>query len=82
MLLIKNGEILLNERKDKILEKFAIVDIKKERLSLLNRNIVVAKRDYGSYSRILVSNKMELPKDLSSKKISMEELSLLLTNRE
>ncbi|MED0717372.1 ABC transporter ATP-binding protein [Aeribacillus composti] len=79
---IKNGEILLNERKDKILEKFAIVDIKKERLSLLNRNIVVAKRDYGSCSRILVSNKMELPKDLSSKKISMEELSLLLTNRE
>ncbi|MCU9601429.1 ABC transporter ATP-binding protein [Pallidibacillus thermolactis] len=79
---IKNGEILLNERKDKILEKFAIVDIKKEQLSLLNRNIVVAKRDYGSYSRILVSNKMELPKDLSSKKISMEELSLLLTGSE
>lgn len=79
---IKNGKILLNERKDKILEKFAIVDIKKEQLSLLNRNIVVAKRDYGSYSRILVSNKMELPKDLSSKKISMEELSLLLTGSE
>src|SRR5690606_16549451 len=37
---IKNGKILLNERKDKIIEKFAIVDIKKEQLSLLNRNIV------------------------------------------
>ncbi|MDN8588608.1 multidrug ABC transporter ATP-binding protein [Chryseobacterium mucoviscidosis] len=79
LVIIKEGEILLNEQKDKVFERYAIVDIDEEKLNLLNQDIVVAKRDYDSYYSVLVSDKQQLPEEVAIKPISMDEISLLLT---
>jgi ABC-2 type transport system ATP-binding protein len=79
LVIIKEGEILLNEQKDKVFERYAIVDIDEEKLNLLNQDIVVAKRDYDSYYSVLVSDKQQLPDEVAIKPISMDEISLLLT---
>ncbi len=47
--MIKDGEILLNEEKDKVLDNYAIVDVDEEQLTLINKDIVVVKRNNGSY---------------------------------
>lgn len=79
---IKDGEILLNEEKDKIFESYAIVDIDEKQLTLLDKDIVVAKRNSGSYFSVLISDKQALPKGIPAKTISMEEISVLLTRSE
>ncbi|MFC9541405.1 ABC transporter ATP-binding protein [Lysinibacillus sp. NPDC056959] len=76
---IKDGKILLNEVKDKLLESYTVVDLDEEQLTLLNKDIVVAKRNYGSYFSVLVSDKQKLPDEIAAKTISMEELSVFLT---
>jgi len=79
LVIIKEGEILLNEEKEKVFEKYAIVDLAEEQLGLLNQEIVVAKRQRDSYYSVLVSDKQQLPGDMVTKPISMDEISLLLT---
>lgn len=79
IIFIKDGEILLNEDKEKVLENYAVVDINEEQLTLLNKDIIVAKRNYGSYFSVLVSRKQELPNGIAAKTFSLEELSVFLT---
>lgn len=79
IIFIKDGEILLNEDKEKVLEDYAVVDINEEQLTLLNKDIIVAKRNYGSYFSLLVSRKQELPNGIAAKTFSLEELSVFLT---
>ena len=82
VVIIKDGEILLNEEKEKLLESYTVVDFDEEQLSLLNKDIVVAKRNYGSYYSVLVSDKQKLPNGIAAKTISMEEISVILTRSE
>jgi len=82
LVVIKNGEILLNEEKHKVFESYAIVDVDEEQLSLINKEFIVAKRNHGSYKSVLVSDRSKLPEGMTSKPISMEELSVLLTRSE
>lgn len=82
LVFIKDGEILLNEGKEKVIESYGIVKINKEQITLLNKDIVVAKRNNGSYLSLLVSDKKELPNGLNPKIISMDELSVFLTRSE
>ncbi|KLU56076.1 multidrug ABC transporter ATP-binding protein [Paenibacillus sp. VT-400] len=79
LVIIKEGEILLNEEKDQVFENYAIVDIDEKTLNSLNQDIVVAKRNRDSYYNVLVSDKQKLPNEIVTKPISMEEISLLLT---
>lgn len=79
LIIIKEGEILLNEEKDQVFENYAIVDIDEKTLNSLNQDIVVAKRNRDSYYNVLVSDKQKLPNEIVTKPISMEEISLLLT---
>lgn len=79
LVIIKEGKILLNEEKDKVFERYAIVDMDEENLSSLNQDIVVAKRNRDSYYSVLVSDKQQLPSEIETKPISMEEISLILT---
>ncbi len=79
IIFIKDGEILLNEDKEKVIENYAVVDINEEQLTLLNKDIIVAKRNYGSYFSVLVSRKQELPNGIAAKTFSLEELSVFLT---
>ncbi|MCY8515479.1 ABC transporter ATP-binding protein [Bacillus atrophaeus] len=82
LVIIKNGEILLNEEKNRVFESYAIVDIDEEQLTLLSKDIVVAKRNYGSYFSVLVSDKQKLPNEIAAKTISIEEISVFLTRSE
>ncbi|WP_152396422.1 ABC transporter ATP-binding protein [Paenibacillus guangzhouensis] len=82
LVVIKDGEIVLNEEKHKVFESYAIADIDEEQLTLINKDIVVAKRNHGSYISVLVSDSRELSKEITSKPITMEELSVLLTRSE
>ncbi|WP_350255366.1 ABC transporter ATP-binding protein [Bacillus halotolerans] len=82
LVIIKNGEILLKEEKNKVFESYAIVDIDEEQLTLLSKDIVVAKRNYGSYFSVLVSDKQKLPNEITAKSISIEEISVFLTRSE
>ncbi|MDZ5723286.1 ABC transporter ATP-binding protein, partial [Bacillus sp. SXabc123] len=82
LVIIKNGEILLNEEKNKVFESYAIADIDEEQLTLLSEDIVVAKRNYGSYFSVLVSDKQKLPNGIAAKTISIEEISVFLTRSE
>lgn len=70
LIVIKDGEILLNEEKDKVLDNYAIVDI------------VVVKRNNGSYFNVLVSDVHKLPNGIAHRTISLEEISVLLTRGE
>ncbi|HEY4390022.1 MAG TPA: ABC transporter ATP-binding protein [Paenibacillus sp.] len=82
LVVIKNGKILLNEEKNKVFESYAIVDVDEEQLTFINKDIIVAKRNHGSYISVLVSDRRELPEGMTSKTFSMEELSVLLTRSE
>ncbi|MGM0867381.1 MAG: ABC transporter ATP-binding protein [Bacillota bacterium] len=82
LIIIKDGVILLNEEKDKVFERYAFIDIDEEQLTLLNKELVMAKRNYGPYFRVLVSDKKELPQGIATKAISMDELSVFLTRSE
>lgn len=79
LVIINDGEILLNEEKDKVLDNYAVVDVDEEQMNSLNQDIIVAKRNCGSYFSVLVSDKHELPDEVVAKTVSMEEISLLLT---
>ncbi|HDR4453987.1 multidrug ABC transporter ATP-binding protein [Bacillus thuringiensis] len=82
LIVIKDGEILLNEEKDKVLDNYAIVDVDEEQLILINKDIVVVKRNNGSYFNVLVSDVHKLPSDIAHRTISIEEMSVLLTRSE
>ncbi|KAA6472581.1 ABC transporter ATP-binding protein [Bacillus cereus] len=82
LIVIKDGEILLNEEKDKVLDNYAIVDVDEEQLTLINKDIVVVKRNNGSYFNVLVSDVHKLPSDIAHRTISIEEMSVLLTRSE
>nr|WGD69596.1 ABC transporter ATP-binding protein [Bacillus subtilis] len=79
LVIIKNGQIILNEKKNKVFESYAIVDIDKEQLTLLSKDIVVAKRNHASYISVLISDKQKLPNGVATKTISIEEISVFLT---
>ncbi|MGG0303646.1 ABC transporter ATP-binding protein [Bacillus albus] len=82
LIVIKDGEILLNEEKDKVLDNYAIVDVDEEQLTLINKDIVVVKRNNGSYFNVLVSDVHKLPSGIAHRAISIEEISVLLTRSE
>ncbi|MGQ0437924.1 ATP-binding cassette domain-containing protein [Bacillus sp. B-TM1] len=82
LIVIKDGEILLNEEKDKVLDNYVIVDVDEEQLTLINKDIVVVKRNKGSYFNVLVSDVHKLPKGIAHRTISIEEISVLLTRSE
>nr|WGD59109.1 ABC transporter ATP-binding protein [Bacillus subtilis] len=79
LVIIKNGQIILNEKKNKVFESYAIVDIDKEQLTLLSKDIVVAKNNHASYISVLISDKQKLPNGVAAKTISIEEISVFLT---
>ncbi|AXI30367.1 multidrug ABC transporter ATP-binding protein [Priestia megaterium] len=82
LVVIKNGEILLNEEKEKVFEEYAIAVMNEEQLNVLPEEIVVAKRTYDTNVRVLVSDKHQLPSETITEPMSMEELSVLLTRSE
>ncbi|QIW19938.1 ABC transporter ATP-binding protein [Bacillus thuringiensis] len=82
LVIIKDGEILLSEEKDKVLGNYAIVDVVEKQLTLINKDIIVAKRNRDSYFSVLVSNAHKLPKGITSRTISIEEISVFLTRSE
>ena len=57
LVIIKDGEILLNEAKATVFEKFAIVEVNAEQLTQIHDEWIVAKRNDGSRYSVLVSNK-------------------------
>ncbi|MCZ8495117.1 ABC transporter ATP-binding protein [Priestia megaterium] len=82
LVVIKNGEVLLNEEKEKVFQEYAIAVMNKEQLNLLPEDVVVAKRTYDMSVRVLVSDKHQLPDETITEPMSMEELSVLLTRSE
>ncbi|MEW4263551.1 ABC transporter ATP-binding protein [Priestia megaterium] len=82
LVVIKNGEVLLNEEKENVFQEYGIAVINEEQLNLLPEDIVVAKRMYDTYVRVLVSDKHQLPEGTVTEAMSMEELSVLLTRGE
>lgn len=82
LVVIKNGEVLLNEEKEKVFQEYAIAVMKEEQLNLLPEDVVVAKRKYDTSVRVLVSDKHQLPDETITEPMSMEELSVLLTRSE
>ncbi|MES9744680.1 ABC transporter ATP-binding protein [Priestia megaterium] len=82
LVVIKNGEVLLNEEKEKVFQEYAIAVMNEEQLNLLAEDVVVAKRTYDTSVRVLVSDKHQLPDETITEPMSMEELSVLLTRSE
>ncbi|MFE3892150.1 ABC transporter ATP-binding protein [Priestia sp. YIM B13446] len=82
LVVIKNGEVLLNEEKEKVFQEYAIAVMNEEQLNLLPEDVVVAKRTYDTSVRVLVSDKHQLPDETITDPMSMEELSVLLTRSE
>ncbi|MEB2293527.1 ABC transporter ATP-binding protein [Priestia megaterium] len=82
LVVIKNGKILLNEEKEKVFEEYAIAVMNEEQLNVLPEEIVVAKRTYDKFVRVLVSDKHQLSEGTVTEPMSMEELSVLLTRSE
>ncbi|WEA42694.1 ABC transporter ATP-binding protein [Priestia aryabhattai] len=82
LVVIKNGEVLLNEEKEKVFEEYAIAVMNEEQVNLLQEDVVVAKRTYDKSVHVLVSDKHQLPSGTVTEPMSMEELSVLLTRSE
>lgn len=79
---IKNGEILLNDSKEYVLENYGIIDVFHSEFDLLNKDTIVAKKDYASYISVLVSDKWKFPRKTHNQNISIDELSIFLTRSE
>lgn len=79
IIFIKDGEVLLNIEKDKFYENYAVIEINEKKLALIDKSIIVRKRNSGSYLTVLVSDKRKLPNEILAKTISMDELSIFLT---
>ncbi|QPQ36610.1 ABC transporter ATP-binding protein [Lysinibacillus sp. JNUCC-52] len=80
LVFISEGKITLNEEKDIVFEKYAFVDLNdSEQLTLINKDIIVARRKHGASFTLLISDKKKLPSGLIARKISMEEISVFLT---
>ncbi|MGE7713295.1 ABC transporter ATP-binding protein [Priestia megaterium] len=82
LVVIKNGEILLNEEKEKVFREYAIAVMNEEQLNLLPEDIVVAKKTYDTHVCVLVSDKHQLSGETVTEPMSMEELSVLLARSE
>lgn len=82
IIIMKDGEILLNEEKDKVLESYTVIDVDEGRLAELDEDIVLAKRNHGSYWSVLVSDQQKLPNGVTANTISIEEISVFLTRSE
>ncbi|WP_230933151.1 ABC transporter ATP-binding protein [Priestia sp. TSO9] len=82
LVVIKNGEVLLNEEKEKVFQEYAIAVMNEEQLNVLPEDVVAAKRTYDTSVRVLVSDKHQLPDETITEPMSMEELSVLLTRSE
>ncbi|ASP24898.1 ABC transporter ATP-binding protein [Bacillus sp. NEAU-CP5] len=82
IIIMKDGEILLNEEKDKVLESYTVIDVDEGQLAELDEDIVLAKRKHGSYWSVLVSDQQKLPNGVTANTISIEEISVFLTRSE
>ncbi len=79
LVVIKNGEVVLNEEKENVFQKYAIAVMDEEQLHLLHKDIIVAKRTYDKSVHVLVSDKHQLSEKTVTEPMSMEKLSVLLT---
>ncbi len=68
----------MKKKKDKVLDNYAIVDVDEEQLTLINKDIVVVKRNNGSYFNVLVSDVHKLPNGIAHRTISIEEISVFI----
>lgn len=75
IIMMKDGEILLNEEKDKVLESYTVIDVDEGQLAEIDEDIVLAKRNHGSYWSVLVSDQQKLPNGVTANTISIEEIS-------
>ncbi|MCE7790891.1 ABC transporter ATP-binding protein [Salipaludibacillus sp. CUR1] len=82
IVILRNGEILLNEKKDKVFKDYGFVELEDDQIGLINKNIIVARRNHGSNCSVLVSEKQKLPPEVEPKSISMEELTVFFTRSE
>ena len=49
LVFIKDGEILIHEEKEKFFKNYAVVEVDEKQLASINKEIIVAKRNHGSY---------------------------------
>ncbi|MBE9908970.1 ABC transporter ATP-binding protein [Enterococcus casseliflavus] len=82
IVIIKNGKVILNETKSNLLENFFIVEVEREQLQLINKNQIIIKQEYESTIKLVVSSKNNLPSNSKVKKLSMDELGILVSRGE
>ncbi len=74
---IDKGEIKLNEEKDKLLERFAIIRVGKEDLDKIPKEIIISQEDQKYYQELLVTTE-NLPKEFKREFVTLDEIIVKL----
>ncbi|WP_180946884.1 ABC transporter ATP-binding protein [Peptostreptococcus faecalis] len=82
---IKNGKIILTEKKDTLLYEYGIARCKTEQFKNVYKEDIISHRKRGYQTDVLVKDKSSFKKkykDIVTDSISIDEVLLLLVNRE
>lgn len=82
LVFIKNGEILLADKKQKVIDEYAVVELRNGQQNTLPKEIIVATRTLQDNLEVLVTDKKRVPSNLLWNQISIEGISLLLSRGE
>lgn len=82
LVFIKDGEIILTEKREVIQNQYAIVEINEEELSKLEPEHVVTSYKDNNALVVLVSDKRELPENIAVNELTLEDLSVFLARGE
>lgn len=78
---IHKGRLLLFEEKDRLRDKYAIVNCTAEQLGEINQSAIIGKR-VSSYSVQAIVKRSEIPQGLSISPVSIEELFVFMVKGE
>lgn len=78
LIFIKNGEVILHERKDDLIQKYAIVTCQPNEYEKIDHEFIVASRKQEEFIEVLVANRTNLPQSWQVQYASIDDISLLL----
>ena len=85
IIFINNGQIILNEQKDDIIDDYGILKCNLEDITKIDKDDIIAKRKTKYNYEILIKNKNKLSKKYNNfiiDKITLEDLMLIMIKGE
>ncbi|GAF40695.1 hypothetical protein FC83_GL002896 [Agrilactobacillus composti DSM 18527 = JCM 14202] len=79
IVILKDGEIILNEAKDDLLANFVMVEVQQDQLDAIDQSQIIIKQRYGEMVKLLMPSKHELPASAQVTDLSLAELGIMVS---